>query len=42
MVRQEVCLFATRAGDGRFAAVDELTLMLAGDEADRAIATARG
>lgn len=42
VVGQEVYVFATRAADGRFASLDEVTLLLDGDDADRAIATARG
>jgi hypothetical protein len=37
----EVYLFADRASDGRFRVVDEVTLMLHGDDADRDLGSAR-
>lgn len=40
-VIQEVYLFAQLAEDGRFDRVEETTLMLAGDEADRDLGNAR-
>jgi hypothetical protein len=39
-VRQEVYLFGELADDGRFARIDETTLMLDGDEADRNLGSA--
>lgn len=40
-VVQEVYLFGELAGDGRFSRIEEVTMMLEGDEADRAIGSAR-
>ncbi|MDV3123479.1 nuclear transport factor 2 family protein [Mycobacterium sp. 21AC1] len=40
-VTQEVYLFGTRAADGRFSFVDEVTLMLDGDATDREMGRAR-
>ncbi len=40
-VVQEVYAFASLAPDGRFDRLEEATMMLAGDEADRTIANAR-
>ncbi|GAB2691310.1 nuclear transport factor 2 family protein [Kitasatospora kifunensis] len=40
-VRMEVYLFARFAPDGRFSRIEETTLMLAGDEADRNLGSAR-
>ena len=39
-VAQEVYLFGTLAPDGRFDRVEEVTMMLDGDEGDRAIGSA--
>jgi hypothetical protein len=39
-VRQEVYVFGELADDGRFARIDETTLMLDGDEADRDLGSA--
>ncbi len=41
-VVQEVYAFASLAPDGRFDRLEEVTMMLAGDEADRALGSARG
>jgi hypothetical protein len=41
-VRQEVYVFGELLPDGRFARIEEVTLMLDGDEADRGIGSARG
>jgi hypothetical protein len=38
----EVYVFAERAADGRFVRLEEVTLMLAGSEADRGLGSARG
>ncbi|MEY9926589.1 hypothetical protein ABH926_001211 [Catenulispora sp. GP43] len=38
----EVYVFAEFADDGRFARLEEVTLMVAGDEADRDLGSARG
>ncbi|MDF2993095.1 MAG: hypothetical protein K0S37_3609 [Microbacterium sp.] len=38
---QEVYLFAERAADGRFAVIDETTLMISGTEEDRSLGRAR-
>ncbi|MCX4744292.1 nuclear transport factor 2 family protein [Kitasatospora sp. NBC_01287] len=40
-VRMEVYLFAEFAPDGRFRRIEETTLLLAGDEADRDLGSAR-
>jgi hypothetical protein len=37
----EVYVFAERAPDGRFARIEEVTLMLSGSEADRGLGSAR-
>jgi len=38
----EVYVFAERAPDGRFVRLEEVTLMVAGSEADRGLGSARG
>jgi hypothetical protein len=38
----EVYVFAERAADGRFVRLEEVTLMVAGTEADRGLGSARG
>lgn len=38
----EVYVFAERAADGRFARLEEVTLMVAGSEGDRDLGSARG
>ncbi|MFI0711481.1 nuclear transport factor 2 family protein [Streptomyces inhibens] len=40
-VRTEVYVFADFAPDGRFSRIEEVTLMLEGDEADRNLGSAR-
>lgn len=40
-VETEVYVFAEFAPDGRFRTIEETTLMLAGDEADRSLGSAR-
>jgi hypothetical protein len=41
VARTEVYAFGERAPDGRFARIEETTLLLAGDEADRNLGSAR-